>query len=520
MGKDGGIIKKTPNHPFVAYMNNEELWKAVLGEIELSISKANFVTWFRNTGILSCENGKVVISVPSIFAREWLENKYNHYILSALQRHRSDISEITCSVQPSSDKSQSLNGPSSAPVSRPVDAIRSVAGGAASSPPVSVVGMTGAIASAGPSPQTPQNSPAGGYSPGFSRPMTRLPERPANLNPRYVFESFIVGEGNELARAACYAVSQNLGNLYNPLFIYGGVGLGKTHLLQAIGNQVMAQSPEKVIKYIHSERFTNELIEAIKNQTMNAFKEVYQKVDVLLIDDVQFLSGREKTQNELFHIFNTLYQINKQIVFTSDRPPQSIPTIEDRLRSRFMGGMMADVSRPNLETRLAILNLKMADKPIQLDQESARFIAENITSNIRELEGALNRVVASCEFQRIPPSLAYTKKILGPIVVETRKQVSIDTIAKAVAEFYHIDAEDLMKKTRKKEVSHPRQVAMYLIRTELKSPLAAIGRYFGGRDHTTTLHACNKVERDIAKNGQFNEEIKNLKEKIYRTDEA
>lgn len=475
-------------------MTNEELWKAVLGEIELSISKANFVTWFRNTGIISCGDGKVVVSVPSIFAREWLENKYNHYILSAIQRHRNDVREVSCVVE-----SAAANAPASSP--RPIDVVRP-----AGAPTV-------------PAPIQPERAslPQGSASP--PRPAALLAQRSTSLNPRYTFESFIVGEGNELARAACYAVSQNLGELYNPLFIYGGVGLGKTHLLQAIGNEVVLRSPEKVIKYIHSERFTNELIEAIRHQTMNAFKEAYQKVDVLLIDDVQFLSGREKTQNELFHIFNTLYQINKQIVFTSDRPPQSIPTIEDRLRSRFLGGMMADVSRPNLETRLAILSLKMADKAVQLDLESLRFIAENITTNIRELEGALNRVVASCEFHRTPPSLAFTKKVLGPIVVETRQTVTPETVARTVAEFYHVDPAELMKKTRKKEISHPRQVSMYLIRTELKLPLSAIGRFFGGRDHTTTMHACSKVEKEMEKDERFKEEVSSLKEKMYQDPE-
>ena len=468
-------------------MNNEELWKAVLGEVELSISKANFITWFRDTRVISEESGKVLIGVPSGFAQEWLENRYNHYILRALQKYRSTVTEITCVIEGETPGTQTKQA---MPVTRPIDAAH----------------QQGAVMTAFPRPFM-SGSPEGS--------MVVAP-RPSGINPRYTFESFIVGENNELARAACYAVAHNLGRLYNPLFMYGGVGLGKTHLLQAIGNEILKTSPDTIIKYTTSERFTNELIEAIRNQTMNTFKDVYQKVDLLLIDDVQFLSGREKTQNEFFHIFNALHQLNKQIVLTSDRPPHSIPTIEDRLRSRFAGGMMADIGRPNLETRMAILGVKMTDRAIRLDAESVRFIAEHVTNNVRELEGALNRILAACEFHQVPPSLAYTKKILGSLVVEKRRAVTLESLSQAVAQFYRIPVEDLMKKTRKKEVVYPRQIAMYLIREELQSPFSTIGRYFGGRDHTTTMHACDKISKEIAKNIQLREEIRAIREQVYQ----
>ncbi len=467
-------------------MNNEELWKAVLGEVELSISKANFITWFRDTRVISEENGKVLIGVPSGFAQEWLENRYNHYILRALQKYRSSVTEISCVIEGETG-AQAKQG---IPITRPLDAAH----------------QQGATMTAFPRPFSSSPLESG----------IAASARPSGINPRYTFESFIVGENNELARAACYAVAHNLGRLYNPLFVYGGVGLGKTHLLQAIGNEILKTSPDTIIKYTTSERFTNELIEAIRNQTMNTFKDVYQKVDLLLIDDIQFLSGREKTQNEFFHIFNSLHQLNKQIVLTSDRPPHSIPTIEDRLRSRFAGGMMADIGRPNLETRMAILGVKMADRSIRLDAESIRFIAEHITNNVRELEGALNRILAACEFHQVPPSLAYTKKILGALVVEKRRAVTLESLSQAVANFYHVPAEDLMKKTRKKEVVYPRQIAMYLIREELQSPFSTIGRYFGGRDHTTTMHACEKISKEIEKSMQLKEELRTIKEQVYQ----
>jgi chromosomal replication initiator protein len=471
-------------------MNNDELWKAVLGEVELSVSKANFITWFRDTHIRSEEDGKMIIGVPNGFAREWLENRYNNYILRALQRHLPHIKEIICFIEgQNTPHAPAPKTASPQPATyRPIDVQPN-----ANTSNVVVLPSTFSSQTA----FTPQTM-----------------ARPTSLNPRYTFENFIVGENNELARAACYAVAHQLGSLYNPLFIYGGVGLGKTHLLQAIGNEIARQNPDIVLKYTTSEKFTNELIESIKNQTMNAFKEAYQKVDLLLIDDVQFLSGREKTQNEFFHIFNALYQLNKQIVLTSDRPPRAIPTLEDRLRSRFEGGMMADISRPNLETRVAILKLKMADRVLRLDEESLRFIAEHITSNIRELEGALNRVIAACEFHRVTPTLAYTRKILGPMVVESRRTMTLETIGNAVAEFYHVEAEELMKKTRKKEVVKPRQIAMYLIREELQTPFSTIGRHFGGRDHTTTMHACDKITKEQEKDMQLKEEVQAIREQL------
>lgn len=471
-------------------MTHEELWKAALGQIELSLSKANFITWFKNTSILSIEKGVATIAVPNGFAKEWLENKYNLYILKALKSLNPEITEIRCSiVQENRDKQQNNV------IVNSIDAVKPFF----TSP-------------------TPIHSPSNftrkkiGDSVNVSSTSTSLFK--SNLNPRYTFENFIVAENNELARAACFAVSQNLGHLYNPLFIYGGVGLGKTHLIQSLGNEILKNHPEKRVKYITSERFTSELVESIKNQAVDQFKAAYEQIDLLIIDDVQFLAGREKTQNEFFHIFNALYQINKQIVISSDRPPKAIPTLEERLRSRFEGGMIADISRPNLETRAAILEAKAQEKGIALDPASLHFISEHITNNVRELEGALARISAFSELQRVPISLSLAQKVLGDSILQHKKKITPEDIVGLITDFYHVTPEDLTKKGRKKEIAYPRQVAMYLMRTELETPLSSIGEYFGGRDHTTVLHAVEKISKEKEARIRVKEELSTLLERL------
>lgn len=463
-------------------MENKHLWEAVLGEIELSISKANFVTWFKNTAILSNENGKVVIGVPNGFAKEWLENKYNTYIYRALRNFQSEVKEISCVIYTNENEKQQEQ--------RSVDAV--VLKQQHRSGEQDVAQIPSAIN---------QNSNA------FE----------SNINPRYTFENFIIGENNELARAACYAVSQNLGRVYNPLFIYGGVGLGKTHLLQSIGNEVMKKSAEKRVKYITSERFANELIDSIRNQTVNKFKETYQTIDLLIIDDVQFLAGKEKTQNEFFHIFNALYQINKQIVISSDRPPKAIATLEDRLRSRFEGGMIADIGAPDLETRTAILKAKLAERNFYIDEEAVRFMAEHVKNNIRELEGALNRIIAACEFNKKLPTLEFVQGALSEIISSGKKKgVQMQNIVDTVGEYFSIQTKDLINKGRKKEISRARQIAMYLMRTELNASYPGIGNQFGGRDHTTALHAYEKINREIESDTKLREDVEMIKEKLYK----
>lgn len=479
-------------------MIHQDLWKAALGEIELSISRANFITWFKNTSILTIENGIATISVPNGFAKEWLENKYNLYILQALKKiHTEDIRGIQCVIRTETPISALSNEKIGIIKNRSLDAIKA-----------------------------PENKPF--FHSSTSYPQTtrlhtqsRPPSHPteyqhqSNLNPRYTFENFIVSENNELAKAACFAVSQNPGMIYNPLFIYGGVGLGKTHLLQSIGNELSHHHPEKKICYITSERFATELVDSIKNQKIDQFKNYYQQIDLLIIDDVQFLSGKEKTQSEFFHIFNALYQLNKQIVISSDRPPHAIATLEDRLRSRFQGGMITDISRPNYETRIAILEAKMSEKGFLIDRESLHYIAENITQNVRELEGALSRVIAYCEFHKLTPSKSATEKILSQLIFQTKKNLSQDDIFRVITEHYKIERDDLIKKGRKKEVAHPRQMAMYLMRSELQTSFSSIGAIFGGRDHTTALHAFEKIHKNTELHPNLKEEIHTLKEHLY-----
>jgi chromosomal replication initiator protein len=458
-------------------MTNEELWQAALGEIELSISRPNFITWFKNTTIISNENGKIVIGVPNGFSKEWLENKYRSYIFKALQNFEKNVKDLTCTIyNPAIFASEKPK--------RSIDAIKN---------PSSFNNKTVIL--------TEQKQPTSLNS---------------NLNHRYIFENFIVGESNELARAACWAVSQNLGKAYNPLFLYGGVGLGKTHLLQSIGNEVLRNNPDKKVLYITSERFASELIDSIKNQKVSEFKNEYQKIDLLIIDDVQFLADKEKTQNEFFHVFNGLYQLNKQIVISSDRPPKAISALEERLRSRFEGGMIADIGRPDFETRMAILKEKTAEKNFLLGSEAIEFIAENIKNNIRELEGALNKVIASSELENREPTLDFVKKTLASILSNNKKSgINHQNIIEIVAEFYGIDPNELLVKGRKQEVAHARQVAMYLMRKELNLSYPSIGGKFGGRDHTTALHAFEKINKSIEIDNKLKESITSMKDKLY-----
>jgi len=457
----------------------DELWQAALGEIEISISKANFITWFKNTCILSNKDGHICIGVPNGFAKEWLENKYKLYILRALRNVQGDIKDVSCAIITNSLVS---------PKETPIDAVI---------PPQKTF----------PTENTHSNN------------RTLMPDisQENNLNPKYTFENFVVGGSNELARAACYVVSQNLGKVYNPLFIYGGVGLGKTHLLQSIGNEVLRKNPKTKVKYITSERFTSELIDSIKNQKIDTFKEHYQKIDLIIIDDIQFLSGKEKTQEEFFHIFNHLYQLNKQIVLSSDRPPKAIPTLEERLRSRFEGGMIADVSRADFETRMAILRKKAEELDLKIELDALEFIASNIVNNIRELEGALNRVFVSSQLSNEKLTLPFVSNCLSELVSSgKRKGITHKHVFRAVSEFYDINPDDLIIKGRKKEIVRPRQVAIYLMRSELNYSYPGIGEKLGGRDHTTAMHAFEKIKKELAFNEKLIEEIAHLKEQLYK----
>ena len=456
-------------------MTNEQLWQTALGEIELNISRANFITWFRDTFVLKNGGGIATIGVPNGFSKEWLENKYNKLILRALRNISGEIKELKFII-------------SAAP------SLAAVSTG-------KIAKISGKKESSGQQTQSFQDF---------------YIDKETNLNPKYTFNNFIVGSFNELAQAAARAVVNNPGEVYNPLFIYGGVGLGKTHLLQSIGNEVIEKyKKKKKVKYTSSEKFTSELVSALHNGKIDDFKESYRQVDVLIIDDVQFLAGKEKTQEEFFHTFNFLYQKNKQIILSSDRPPKAIATLEERLRSRFEGGMIADISQPDMETRLAILKCKTVEKKITVDDKILSYIAANVQKNIRELEGALNRIIASNYILTADPNLEAVAKILNDVINAPKKFTNHKNIIQAVADFFDINTTDLINRCRKKEIVYPRQIAMYLMREELKKSFPFIGEKLGGRDHTTVMYACDKMTREIEKNEILQQELNSIREKIY-----
>jgi chromosomal replication initiator protein len=336
------------------------------------------------------------------------------------------------------------------------------------------------------------------------------------LNPKYTFSNFIVGKNNELAHAAAQAVAKNPGkSTYNPLFVYGGVGLGKTHLLQAVGHAVLETDPTKKILYTTSEKFTNDYVQAIRNRTTEKFKQTYRSPDLLLIDDVQFMAAKEGTQQEFFHTFNELHQSDKQIVMTSDRPPKAIPALEQRLVSRFEWGMIADISQPDYETRIAILKAKCQEKDLVLEQNIVNHIASVIQNNIRELEGALNKIIAYQQFQHVSLTLDLVKNLLSSHIASGRRSASPKQLINTVTEFYDLKLEEILGQSREKRLAFPRQIIMYLMREELESSYPAIGQEIGGRDHTTAMHAYDKISREIETSARLKQDIEQIKQRLY-----
>lgn len=453
-------------------MTNEELWQTVLSRVQLNISPANFATWFKQTGIISQENEEIVVSVPNSFSHEWLKNKYHKLIVQTLADLNIFVREIKYVIN-----------------------------------------------------QTPQTKPAAASPkerrddssqfPGQLEFLNLEVDKETNLNPRYLFDNFIVGSFNELAHAAASAVAKSPGTVYNPFFVYGGVGLGKTHLLQAIGNEINKNFSKKNIKYLPAEKLTSEIVNAIKNRQIEPLKMRFQKIDVLIIDDIQFLAGKEKTQEEFFSIFNALYEKNRQIILSSDRPPKAISALTERLRSRFEGGMTADIGFPDLETRLAILKTKTAEKKFDVSEEVLNYLAENIQKNIRELEGALTRLATHQKVHNKPLDTETIKGLLRGLISSPPKIATPKKIIKAVADFYEIKEKDVFDVSRRKEIVRPRQIVMYLLRSELKQSFPAIGRIFKGKDHTTAIHAFNKIAKEVAAGEEFSEEINLIKQRIY-----
>jgi chromosomal replication initiator protein len=445
-------------------MSYEQIWQSVLGEVEVGLSRANFITWFKNTFIYSLEGNKVVVGVPNAFIKKWLEEKYHHSIVAALENVLKEKVEVSYRVElrPTTEKNFSKSNTETVKIQ-------------------------------------PNFSPLPTNNGNNDHPRS-------GLNSKYVFEKFIVGKNNELAYAACQAVVNNLGKAYNPLFIYGGVGLGKTHLLQAIGNEVASKSNHRVL-YTTSEQFTNDYIQAVHSGKGKDFKNLYRNVDLLLVDDVQFMGGKDGTQQEFFHTFNELQQADKQIVLTSDRPPKSLPAIEARLISRFESGMVADVGKPDTETKIAILERRAEEKGFPLSSEILTMMAESVQNNIRELEGLLNKIIAVHELKGAPITEKSVKEIMSDFVSNTKtKSLSNKEIIDAVCRFYDLNLKDLLGSSRKKEFVWPRQIAIYLMREEIESSYPTIGQEMGGRDHTTAIHSYNKIRHEVVDLG--NEKIK------------
>ncbi|MBZ1348922.1 MAG: chromosomal replication initiator protein DnaA [Candidatus Liptonbacteria bacterium] len=457
-------------------MNYDELWQTVLVELEIQISRPNFLTWLKNSSFVQNKDGEILIALPNHFAKEWVEAKYHKFILGSLRTKDSSIKKVGYIVDRNIFKKES-------------------------SPPAETV-----LAKA--QPNKDQLS--------FLEEMKIDPE--SGLNPRYNVNSFVVGSNNELAYAASLAVIESVGKKYNPFFIYGGTGLGKTHLLQAIGNEIKNLSKGKIkIKYVSSEKFTNDVIWAIRNKRMEDVKKNYRTTDVLLIDDIQFIGGKEKTEEEFFHTFNTLYENNKQIVLSSDRPPRAIPILEERLRSRFEGGMIADITQPDYETRMAIIKVKLQEMNESLPDEVIILAAKKIQRNIRELEGAINKIIFYKNRKNNLFDIGQAEKIINELTEQSAINITPTQIIKTVASFHEISPADLTSKTRRKEIVEPRQITIYFLRELLNLSYPYIAEKIGKRDHTTAIYSYEKINRLIKKDQGFQQKIMIIKEMINKS---
>jgi len=442
-----------------------KLWESSLAEIELSVSKPNFTTWFKNTQIVKDDGGLIYLGVPNGFVKEWLHNKYHKFILKSLRDLRGDIRGIEYVVAPKDDNKRAPGAPQ-------WQAEEAVMG---------------------------------------ELPLKDLYiNKDDNLNPKYTFDSFVVGPFNELSHAAAQAVIKNPGVAYNPLFIHGSTGLGKTHLIQAIGNEIKKIGMDKRVYYLTSEKFYLDYVNSVQANRISIFKEKYRKFDVLIMDDVQFFSGKQATQDEFFHLFNAFHDNNKQIVFSSDRHYNYIPEIEDRLRTRLGAGTIVDIGEPDFETRIAILKLKLKNHTFSPSDKILELIARTVAGSIREMEGTLNSII--CQSQLKNRDLT-TEEASALIKNKERikKAITTEDVIKMVSSFYDIDREVICQKTRKKEVVKPRQMIMYILREDFKISYPTIGQKLGGRDHTTVIHSCEKIKSDLKKNNSLTQELEQIR---------
>jgi len=443
-------------------MDIKNLWKNCLVEIEGTVSKANFSTWFKNTHILKEEDGIVYIGVPNEFVRDWIKNKYHKLITKTIAdscQNMRAIEYVITKLEPGKQEIKSIN--------------------------------TNQI--------------------NKELPLKDLYINPEdNLNSRYQFNSFIVGTFNELAYAAGQAIIEKPGTKYNPFFVYGGTGLGKTHLLQAVGNSIKEKYQNKKVHYITLEKFATDFVNSLQGNKANSFKEKYRKYDLLIIDDIQFIGKMEKIQEELFHTFNTFYENNKQIIFSSDKHPNHMPELADRLKSRFAAGMIVDISEPDYESRLAILKVKIKDLQIDLSDEVVDYIASVIQGNIRELEGSLNTIICHYQLKNKPLSINEVKNLLKNSI-KPKKNVAIKDVVKTVSDFYNLEESSIYEKTRRKEIVKARQVVMFLLREDFNVSYPLIGQKLGGKDHTTVIHSYLKIKSDLKNEPQLLQEIEQIR---------
>ncbi|HJP96885.1 MAG TPA: chromosomal replication initiator protein DnaA [Candidatus Saccharimonadales bacterium] len=456
-------------------MQQDTLWQAVLGEIEISVSRGNFVTWFKNTALLRLDDESAVIGVPNVFIKQQLERKYNELITQTLRKNGIESQQVSYKIHSPLSRAKQTDDPV---VLQPSPA--------KNAPTVAAKPQTNALAHT--------------YRQG--------------LNEKYTFDNFIVGSGNELAYAACQGVAAQPGTKYNPLFLYGGVGIGKTHLMQAVGNAVLAHNPDARVVYVSSEQFLQEFVDAVRFKKNTDFADFYRSADVLIVDDIQFIAGKEKVQEEFFHTFNALHQASKQIIISSDKPPKDIPTLEERLRSRFVWGMSIDMQTPDFETRCAILQTKAHNHGIELTTDVTDYLATNVQTNIRELEGALNQLLAFCEMRGLDPSVSVATSLLG--ASQTRpKHISAKQIIERTARHFQVPIEDIMGPKRDKDIVVPRQVAMYMLRSELHLSFPKIARELGRKDHTTAIHSVEKIEKESQFDADIRAAISQIKDRLY-----
>jgi len=455
-------------------LNQDQIWSQVQEELRFQLAKRTYDMWLKNTSVVSADGGTFRIGVPSKLAKDWLEDRFSGLIQETLQAVTGSEVDIDFVIAPSGH--------------RPAHAMF----------------------------DDDDRGAENGHENGNELAVEVAGVEPSELNARFRFSSFVVGHNSQFAHAAAKAVAEAPGDSYNPLFLYGGVGLGKTHLMHAIGHEVHDRFPRKRVVYLTSEQFTNEVISSIATARMGEFRHKYRTVDVLLIDDVQFLAGKDRTKEEFFHTFNALHEINKQIFISSDRPPKEIPTLEDRLRSRFEWGLIADIQPPDFETRLAILHSKLGDNGSLIPEEVLSFIAHKVQRNIRELEGALTRVQAFAAVHQRQVDEEEAARLLSDIIpAGTRKPINVERIQVLVADYYNVTLDDMKGKRRDKHIVFPRQVAMYLVREETPSSLPAIGKAFGGRDHTTALHSIEKIANELKEDERLRYEVQSIREKLY-----